>query len=549
MKSFSVENIKSFKNLTEIELKPLTILVGRNSCGKSSLLRFPVVLSQTCDDDSQSPLQLYGKLIDYGTFNDVIFDHQGKEIAFTLNYDVEVNDNSMVYRKINAKNVDRDIRNVEVATRLEVVKERLIVSNQKLYIDGKCVFESSTKDNNRSYKINSVYDFENRVFADADYEISSNQILDIGFFSYPPMGEDLRECIKQQYFLNDDFVYDDERQRFYAEDMLFGETDDEEIRKMRNRITHLAPAAIAAGPIGLSLAALSLSKEQKKWKNLIEEKSGLKCSEEELKFWFINDCYSYYHRLIDTIYQMCRDEMRMLSYIGPFRQSPERIYRDTGSQQKKVGVKGEYASNVLIDDYSKDKKLIDNISEWLNKALGYKLVVTTVADGYFQLLLEDKNGIRSNISDVGYGISQILPIITQIMVSVPSTKFFGRKNNNLLSEMSIIEQPELHLHPAAQAELADLFAACISGNKNRKLLIETHSEHFIRKLQVLIADKNCEITSDDVAIYYVDKDDSGSAYVKELRIQPNGKFTEKWPSGFFDKAHELSMELLKNSCK
>ena len=199
-------------------------------------------------------------------------------------------------------------------------------------------------------------------------------------------------------------------------------------------------------------------------------------------------------------------------------------------------------------DY-KNKELIDRVSEWLYKALGYNLVVTNVADGYFQLLLEDKNGIRSNISDVGYGISQILPIITQTMVSVPSENYFNRKNNHLMSGISIIEQPELHLHPAAQAELADLFVACVSGNKNRNLIIETHSEHFIRKLQVLIADPNCRISNEDVVVYYVDKDKDGVATIEKLEILPNGKFAKKWPAGFFDKAHELSMELLKASIK
>lgn len=542
MKSFSIENIKSFKNKTELELKPLTILVGRNSCGKSSLLRFPVVLSQTCDDDSQSPLQLYGRLIDYGTFNDVIFGHNGNGISFSLKYDVVVNDDSMVYRKIDSKNVVQDIRSVDVSTHLGIVNDRLVVDNQKLYIDGKCLFEFSDNEDKKTYKINGVYDFRNSTFIEEEYEITSNQGFELGFLRLPPTGENLRECIKQQFFLDDDFTYDDERKRFYAEDKLFRGTD-EEIKKIHDSFKKRTAVTFAAGPLIAPFAMPFIAKELAEMK----EKEKYASSYAELHFWYINDCYTYYYGLIDTIYQMCRNEMRMLSYIGPFRQSPERIYRDTGSQQKKVGVKGEYASNVLIDDYTKNKALIGSISEWLYNALGYKLVVTNVADGYYQLLLEDKNGIRSNITDVGYGISQILPIVTQIMVTVPSSRISEMKNNHLLSEMSIIEQPELHLHPAAQAELADLFAACVTGNNNRKLLIETHSEHFIRKLQVLIADKNCGITADDVAVYYVDKNEKGEAIIDKLIILPNGQFEKDWPSGFFDKAFELSLELIKKN--
>jgi predicted ATPase len=133
------------------------------------------------------------------------------------------------------------------------------------------------------------------------------------------------------------------------------------------------------------------------------------------------------------------------------------------------------------------------------------------------------------------------------MVTAPSSNSSDMKNNHLLSEISIIEQPELHLHPAAQAELAELFVSCVSENKNRNLLIETHSEHFIRKLQVLIADSNYKISNEDVAVYYIDKDQDGIATINRLKIMPNGKFEKKWPTGFFDKAYELSMELLKAS--
>ena len=66
---------------------------------------------------------------------------------------------------------------------------------------------------------------------------------------------------------------------------------------------------------------------------------------------------------------------------------------------------------------------------------------------------------------------------------------------------------------------------------------------------MLIADKSCPFKEDDICIYYVDKNDDGVANVQEMEILSNGKFKSKWPTGFFDKAHELSMELLKNSAK
>ncbi|MBQ7992127.1 MAG: AAA family ATPase [Solobacterium sp.] len=73
MKSFRLRNVRSFKDSGTIELKPLTIFVGKNSCGKSSLLRFPAVLSQTADQTNNSPITLNGSLIDFGNFKDVVY--------------------------------------------------------------------------------------------------------------------------------------------------------------------------------------------------------------------------------------------------------------------------------------------------------------------------------------------------------------------------------------------------------------------------------------------------------------------------------------------
>ena len=73
MQKFCLNNIKSFKQSEEIEMKPITVFVGKNSCGKSSLLRFPVMLTQTFREDTLTPLLLFGNLIDYGNYDDVSY--------------------------------------------------------------------------------------------------------------------------------------------------------------------------------------------------------------------------------------------------------------------------------------------------------------------------------------------------------------------------------------------------------------------------------------------------------------------------------------------
>jgi predicted ATPase len=115
----------------------------------------------------------------------------------------------------------------------------------------------------------------------------------------------------------------------------------------------------------------------------------------------------------------------------------------------------------------------------------------------------------------------------------------------------IFEQPEIHLHPAAQAQLADLFVEYINDKNGavNRILIETHSEYLIRKLQVLVADPDKKISDDQVAIYYVDKDEKGDSYVEKMKLCENGQFEKAWPTGFFDKSYELTKMLMEANSK
>lgn len=105
-----------------------------------------------------------------------------------------------------------------------------------------------------------------------------------------------------------------------------------------------------------------------------------------------------------------------------------------------------------------------------------------------------------------------------------------------------IEQPELHLHPKIQSQLAELFNNTIKPHLlSKNILIETHSEHLIKKIQVLIANK--ELDKSNVRVFYFDNKNSKSK-IKEMEIEENGFFKEPWPDGFFDESYNLSKELL-----
>jgi hypothetical protein len=208
-------------------------------------------------------------------------------------------------------------------------------------------------------------------------------------------------------------------------------------------------------------------------------------------------------------------------YIGPLRDYPERIYILSGNFSKEVGKSGKLLPDVLF----KNRELLEQVNEQLERfRLGYELKVSPFIDetsgisDLFALRLIDKDtGVNVSIQDVGFGISQVLPIIVQSMLS---------RNSTLL-----IEQPEIHIHPRLQAELGSLLAECIKPPFENQFIIETHSEHLMLRLQKLI--RKGELKPEDISVIYVDRGAEGSKCL-HLRLDEEGDFIDEWPDGFFE---------------
>jgi predicted ATPase len=152
-----------------------------------------------------------------------------------------------------------------------------------------------------------------------------------------------------------------------------------------------------------------------------------------------------------------------------------------------------------------------------------------------ELFLRDSKGRKHLFEDVGSGIGYLLPVLCAV---------FERSD---WCSTCFIQQPELHIHPALQAAMGDVF---IEGSEeNRQVLIETHSEHLLLRilkrirqthLQASIAPE-LRINADDVCVLYFDPLPDGTTSVKRLRITEDGEFMDRWPNGFFA---ERDQELL-----
>lgn len=210
------------------------------------------------------------------------------------------------------------------------------------------------------------------------------------------------------------------------------------------------------------------------------------------------------------------------NYLGPFRQIPERNYNITGpSRQTKIGAKGENAYQILISDFLYNKgELLKRVSDWYKSNFdGWGIDINTTSKPDYKVeLTRDQPKFNVNIRDVGEGMSQALPLIV--------SAFLNYQDETL----TIIEQPELHLHPAAHGSLAELFASAVT-EKSHHFIIETHSQNFILRLRRMIAEG--KLNKDSVVIYSVEyEEENNTSSLKQILITNEGAVTY-WPENVF----------------
>lgn len=233
--------------------------------------------------------------------------------------------------------------------------------------------------------------------------------------------------------------------------------------------------------------------------------------------------YRFFHDLELTL----EDVFNKLYYIGPLRNYPQRFYILSGESPQDVGMQGENTIELLISsEMKKGQNLKSRTDYWMNNfGLAKKLIIERIKGShYYVKVIDPTRETETNISDVGFGISQILPVIVETLFSPPDS-------------LILIEQPEIHLHPKIQADLADLF---ISESKKKKFIIETHSEHLVTRIQRRVAEG--VINASDVKVYYFNMGKNGTI-LKELIMDDNGYFNE-WPKGLFGDELEDHYQML-----
>ncbi len=229
--------------------------------------------------------------------------------------------------------------------------------------------------------------------------------------------------------------------------------------------------------------------------------------------------------MVEDISLAVRRELEGIAYLGPLRRKPERDYPWNKSRPGELGIDGSGVINGLLASAlsrSKDDdtaQIIQKVSVWLQRmGVAEKIEVKQLGHSTRYEVVVHKDGISANLRDVGIGVSQVLPVITLAFFAPPGATV-------------ILEEPEIHLHPLAQAVLAELFVE-VSRDRQVQFIVETHSEHLFRRLQTLVA--RDAGTRDQCLLYFVERA-GADAKLKPLLLDSFGRVNE-WPPMFFGDA-------------
>lgn len=535
--SYSVEHLRRLQKMPTIELRPLTLLVGRNSAGKSTFLRSLPLLRQSIETRTSAPILWYGDYVDFGDFETAVSSKgEDREAAFTFTlhdlkedagvlvsfddmYVREFTHKKIEVKEATAKYIIGADENKTVLKRIELniadEKIRLCIDHEKTSIsDGQVTLDGKNLgDLLPGYKL---APHDGNIFSSSDFkflrkakdkdknDIWRNISTDMMFFK-------LLEGI------------------FKRKSQRVGE------KRIRNEVSRLLSSDQFDRGQFLKLQKTSSTETFQKHYHELRTRPKSKFSTDVLQILQMNRAF----QTLEIFKKRLPNFFSGVSYLGPARAAGERFYR---KQELEIS---EIASNganfpMFLASLPKDK--LEEFSTSVESIFGFGVEIQS-STGHISINL--KTGGRDvNITDTGYGVGQILPVLGAVWWAgrQPPARgprpFYRRPPQHHIRTLAI-EQPELHLHPAHQAKLADVFASAIAntgkpdGPISIRFVIETHSEALINRLGELVA--KGEIAAKDVQIVIFDaQDDMNSPTKVSTANYDDAGVLSNWPYGFFN---------------
>lgn len=588
-----IENFKGIGLRQRIDLRPITLLFGPNSAGKSTILQALHYLREILERGNVDPDRtIAGGLIDLGGFATLVHNHElDRTVTLKVSLDLadELGDgvdsfhpafplngsadhDSETFQQLPLRYIYGEFDRLNRKFRRpispsEYFEEYIPTLEDSDYYENSCVSEVSLE---LSVKW-SPFD-QSPYLARLAVEINNEKIAAV--VSPPTVGRaQITEFNFSHPLLRRAILFDES-----AEDAL---EDFLEESPLKDEIIALSREA-AADPLSADSDGCSLRIAVETSRGALPSLDRLlnldirdpdqKNDYETDRSPRLRDLRVLLSELVLGPARLVREHLKVMTYIGPLREVPNRGHRPQSSPDETRWAHGLAAWDLLYNDRRGD--LMKDVNVWLSGEdrlrTTYRLervefkeipVPSAMHQMFARGLNEDdvgelqelyrslatrteialrdfEKGILVAPGDVGVGISQMVPVIVASL----------RKQDGILG----IEQPELHVHPAIQVGMGDLFikAATSDADKltaGKTLLIETHSEHIMLRLLRRVREQTegevppevLGLTPDELSVIYVESSVEGVRF-RPLRVSPDGDFADRWPHGFFaERAEEL----------
>ncbi|WP_293149532.1 MULTISPECIES: AAA family ATPase [unclassified Microcoleus] len=526
MDSIRVERLRCLGDTGYIQLKPITVLLGQNSSGKSSFLRILPLLKQSLESRTTGPILWSGRLVDFGNFEDAHQTGAEDNIEFSFNFKLESRQfpsaRDFSYFLFSGEAKILNTCDITLTLQVSENKKKETTRTSRIFLqleDSKIQLSFGEDDSLTDFFVNSfnVLNLGNKYVTrkfdrslilptiteseqKKEYEFEKSSSLSPGFVRY--------------------------RSRFRA---LFQALIDK-TKETAHHATKLETIIQMALSFGLGNSENMLKDIQenniagKSWKNKTKNWTVETKDFKDLRDLIIANA-------IPFILEKCDDTLanfsKNISYIGPVRATAERYYRTQDLAVDEVDYQGNNLAMFLRNLTDSEMK---NFSTWTLDNFGFKPSIKSSL-GHISVKIRSKNSDKYlNVADTGFGFSQILPVITQLWL----LSSFRRVNRGTITYA--IEQPELHLHPRLQGTLTDALVKSIKAAKEKKiqlrLMIETHSEVLVNRLGQLVAEG--KISPDEINIVLFEPSDKlGEVTIRNAQFDSDG-YLLNWPLGFFE---------------
>lgn len=539
IRSIQLQNFKAFGERVSIELAPITLIFGENSAGKSSILQSLNLLKQTRESREAGALILPRAeqgIVDLGSFQEMIFDH---ELSRSLSIRCEVGPGgswSNQYLRNWLGSVGADGVSMEITFNRPSLEEEVLLKDLRFFLgreDPIAIFKPADVSNDQLRELLPYVQRDRRILfpklraAQCKWFTEKDNYWKSTFEEFSKFKGELNTYLQNQLTSL--------RKRGTSHDILsLWEVNERENALDRQKFEGVFSEAQAFYSGGFSLAGFVNRMCLRQQDTLLGldgfipiggTRFGKELFIEDDFFRAIPQRFRPYELTLDLsrlavlIGREFERHLESLFPLGPFRRPPERWYIFTGSSPQDVGYRGELLPDLMF----RRPELVKETNFWLDRLeIGYEIRVKPVGGSVsdlFEVRLVDRRRTRNvevGLSDVGFGISQILPFVVQSLAA----------EGQIIS----IEQPEVHVHPRLQADLGDLLAEAIQEPRRNQFIVETHSEHLVLRIQKLI--RLGKLFPKDVSIIYVSRGEDG-AIVNHLRLDQNGSFIDEWPDGFF----------------